>query len=322
MTLAIDRYRVALFAVLLTMGIADLLFAVRAGIRTLDGGIPIAALLVAAVIALPVLIRRRSIFVAPPRIASIREPQPAASPQAMAEAMARIIHDIRGPVVALSHVAELMARQGPTVAIPRNQLAQLIRSEATNIERTIDELMDVLSSHSGRSRIACERLNPRQLIEQSVAEFSLRESHILVVDYGRMPESLHGDAGKITRAITNLLSNAFKYAPAGSTVSMRCFRTTTNVLAIEVSDAGPGVPEEERMLIFEPFVRGAQHRQPDSYVPGSGIGLAVVRMVAHLHGGSVEVSDRPQGGAVFTLTLGNIALCEEPAHQQVAVAAI
>lgn len=321
MVRAVERRKVALLAVLVAVGAGDILFSLKVGIGSMDGGVLLASVLVAFLIVAPLFLRRGDSIARSGETLTtavmVGSSEAHTHPLAMVEAMARIVHDIRGPVIALGHVAELMASHGPTVAMTRQQLAQLIRSEATNIEHTIDELMDLLSTQAGHPRIVCASVDPRALLESALATFRLRESHDLVVEYDSLPRSFHGDPGKITRAVTNLLANAFKYSPAGTVVHVRCFQSAVGTLTIEVGDCGPGVPPDERSRIFDPFVRGSCH---DGNVAGSGIGLAVVRMVAQLHGGFVSVSGRPGGGALFTLTLENIAVCDNPTHRRTAAA--
>jgi two-component system, OmpR family, sensor histidine kinase KdpD len=121
----------------------------------------------------------------------------------------------------------------------------------------------------------------------------------LEIDAPRALPPLCGDVEVLGRALRNLLENAAKYAPPGSTVSVRAFAQGQR-LTVEVADRGPGVPAGERSTIFQPFVRG---RTADGGTPGSGLGLALVAAAAKAHGGRIEVSDRPGGGSVFTLVL-------------------
>jgi two-component system sensor histidine kinase MprB len=105
---------------------------------------------------------------------------------------------------------------------------------------------------------------------------------------------VHGDAQRLQRAVSNVLANAAKWSPAGSTVDVR-----VEDGVVTVRDRGPGIDEADLPLVFERFYRSANARG----LPGSGLGLAIVRHVAEAHGGTVEASNAPDGGAVLTLRL-------------------
>jgi signal transduction histidine kinase len=98
------------------------------------------------------------------------------------------------------------------------------------------------------------------------------------------------------------LLNAIKYSGRGGFVTLYCHREP-GVLALEISDSGPGVPLAERQAIFGSGVRGSAAPS----VPGSGVGLAVVQGIVEAHGGTVSVAEGGSGGAVFTIRLPGIA---------------
>jgi signal transduction histidine kinase len=110
------------------------------------------------------------------------------------------------------------------------------------------------------------------------------------------------DPDQVGQVLTNVLLNAIKYSGRGGVVTLYCHREP-GVLALEISDSGPGVPLAERQAIFGSGVRGSAA----SSVPGSGVGLAVVQGIVEAHGGTVSVADSGSGGAVFTIRLPGIA---------------
>jgi two-component system, OmpR family, sensor histidine kinase MprB len=103
-----------------------------------------------------------------------------------------------------------------------------------------------------------------------------------------------GDAAALERAITNLLDNAAKWSPAGGRVSCKL---VDGVLTVE--DDGPGISEEDRPHVFDRFWRATESRT----MPGSGLGLSIVRQVADRHSGSIEVDSSASGGARLELTI-------------------
>jgi len=110
---------------------------------------------------------------------------------------------------------------------------------------------------------------------------------------------MRGDRESLMLALRNLVANALDWSPPGGRVELRIVADEEGV-HITVDDQGPGVPESERARIFLPFERGPA--RPDGRL-GYGLGLALVRTVAELHHGSVEVTNSPLGGASFRLDL-------------------
>ena len=110
--------------------------------------------------------------------------------------------------------------------------------------------------------------------------------------------SIHADRIKIQRMVANLLDNTLKFVPAGGRVILH-LDTAENEVHLKVIDSGPGIPDSDKVRIFERFVRLDSSRTRR----GNGLGLAMVRAVACAHGGNVTISDTPGGGATFTVTL-------------------
>ena len=115
------------------------------------------------------------------------------------------------------------------------------------------------------------------------------------IDDGLPPVAI--DELLMQQVLTNLLDNAVKFSPPGSTIDLSCRRDGPN-LVLAVADRGPGVPPDETQRIFDKF-----HSVPGQARSGSGIGLAICRGITELHGGSICVENRPGGGAIFRLTL-------------------
>ena len=110
--------------------------------------------------------------------------------------------------------------------------------------------------------------------------------------------AINGDRDLLVLAIHNLLDNAIKFSRPGDTIEMRAFEDGANVV-VEVADTGPGIPENDQDLVWEELYRGEGARG----IPGSGLGLALVRAIVARHDGSIELRSRPGEGTVFTLRL-------------------
>jgi signal transduction histidine kinase len=122
----------------------------------------------------------------------------------------------------------------------------------------------------------------------------------LEVDQPTEPVFVRGNRSVIVAAVRNLIENALNHSPTGGAVRIR----VTSTPSIEVLDSGPGVPPELREKVFERFWRGEKSKE------GAGLGLAIVRRIMHALGGSVSVSDGPDGGAQFSLVFPAFAVID------------
>jgi two-component system OmpR family sensor kinase len=110
--------------------------------------------------------------------------------------------------------------------------------------------------------------------------------------------TIRGDRERLRQVIANLIENAVKYSPSGLPVDVRA-ATVDGAVVVDVSDHGPGIPNEDQSLIFEKFGRA----RTGKLLPGTGLGLFIARSIAEAHGGSLEVRSAPAEGATFTLAL-------------------
>jgi signal transduction histidine kinase len=110
--------------------------------------------------------------------------------------------------------------------------------------------------------------------------------------------AINGDRDLLVLAIHNLLDNAIKFSRPGDTIEMRAFEDGANVV-VEVADTGPGIPDKDQSLVWEELYRGEGARG----IPGSGLGLALVRAIVARHDGTITLRSRPGEGTVFTLRL-------------------
>ncbi|HJK90035.1 MAG TPA: sensor histidine kinase, partial [Polyangiaceae bacterium LLY-WYZ-15_(1-7)] len=170
-----------------------------------------------------------------------------------------------------------------------------VREEVDRLDRMATALLDLAALRAQERALV--RTDLHDLARESLARFeadaSTREVALALEGARDAEATVVPDL--IRRALDNLLSNALKFAPRGSTVRVALERAGEG-WALVVRDEGPGVPTAEREHVFVPFHRGRQDR------PGAGLGLALVRDVAELHGGRVAL-DETERGATFRLTL-------------------
>ena len=119
-----------------------------------------------------------------------------------------------------------------------------------------------------------------------------------------------GDQAGLTRAVVNVLDNAAKWSPAGEDVVVNMRQIASGLMELTVDDAGPGIPEEERELVFERFYRATTARS----MPGSGLGLAIVRQMVTKHGGTIAVERSDRGGALIRIVLPGTPTLDGETH--------
>jgi signal transduction histidine kinase/CHASE2 domain-containing sensor protein len=216
------------------------------------------------------------------------------------DVMALVSHEMRTPLTAIQGLGELLA-QFELDPERRREMSLAIHDEAKRLTHMINEYLDVTRLESGttvlrRTAVRIEALVERTLLmlDPLAAERGIRLTTRL--DSGVFP--VLADADLLSRAIGNLVSNAIKYSPPETQVLISA-RNAARGVSIEVADQGYGIPESSLNRVFEKFYRVPRVQDVD--VAGTGLGLALVREIAELHGGSVVVRSSVAAGSVFTL---------------------
>ena len=211
-----------------------------------------------------------------------------------------VSHELRNPLASVLGIAVTLQRRGQQLDLTdaADLLNRLSRS-ARKMDRLLNDLLDL-------DRLAQPGVNPErelvdlgQLVERVVKEASaeLLEQRPLHLEV--CPLRLEIDPPKVERIVENLLATAARHTPPGTPVWVRVEPREQGALLV-VEDAGPGVPAQLREMIFQPFRQGPR---PNSHAPGLGVGLALVRVFAQLHGGRAWVEERPGRGASFRVHL-------------------
>jgi signal transduction histidine kinase/CHASE2 domain-containing sensor protein len=218
------------------------------------------------------------------------------------DVMALVTHELKTPITAIQGMSEVLA-QFEVDSARQREMHLTINDEAKRLARMIDEYLDLTRLESGARRLRIAPLRIDQLLERSLLLLNPMAERRGISIIRKFPNDLPpllGDADLITRAVTNLIDNAIKFSPADSTVTVSA-HTDVQAMVIEVADEGHGISPEFLPSIFEKFYRVP--RVTDADVPGTGLGLALVREVAELHGGRVSVESKPGAGSVFSLRL-------------------
>ena len=220
-----------------------------------------------------------------------------------------VSHELRTPLAQIMLFGETLALDRIRDAADRRLAAGTIVSEARRLMHMVDNVLRFAQSERGLTTVTPRPEALAPLVRDTVRAFEpLADSVRFRLELDEDVIAM-ADAGAVRQVLINLLDNAVKYGPPEQTVTVGvdvqpgapAFGGGVSAARIRVDDEGTGVPVESRSRVFEPYVRLVRHR--GAARGGSGIGLAVVRELAALHGGSAWVETAPNGGARFVLTL-------------------
>jgi two-component system sensor histidine kinase BaeS len=173
---------------------------------------------------------------------------------------------------------------------------------AGHLRRLTDSLAEIGRLDSPDLRASPEPIALGEFLDDVAARFRVRADDAkigLSVDYPEGLPLVQLDAALMERALSNLLDNALRFTPASGQVRVNVIHLGQSV-RIEVLDTGPGVSLEDQPRVFERFFQGSRHREQRG---SSGLGLAIVRRIAELHGGKAGLTSLPSAGAQFWIEL-------------------
>ncbi len=209
-------------------------------------------------------------------------------------------HDLKGPLTAILGAASTLERLDRSLSEDeRNQILQTLADRTRDMNKLLTDLLDLDRLDQGILEPRRFPVDLAELVRDAVARTeALAERR---VDLEAPRTSLNVDKAWIERILDNLLANAARHTPATARIWIRVGPYETGAL-LQVDDDGPGVPDDLKEAIFEPFRRGSSAESAS----GSGIGLSLVARFAELHGGRAWVEDRPGGGASFRVFLPDV----------------
>lgn len=211
-----------------------------------------------------------------------------------------VSHDLKTPLASIREGADLL-REECSEDPHRQELATIVRDNALRLQQLIEDLLEYAGWQDVEPALYPTQVALDDLVRQTLDAHALGlQAKAVHVALETTPVTITGDARRLRALVDNLISNAIKYAPRASELKVKLEATPENV-EIHVQDQGPGVPAEEREKIFEAFFRGKP--PPDEMPSGTGIGLALAKIYAVAHGGSIDIVDNAEGGAHFRVLL-------------------
>jgi hypothetical protein len=223
--------------------------------------------------------------------------------QRIHEFIAMLSHELRNPLAPIGNAVGLLRRAGGSPEVGR--CADMIGRQVDHLARLVDDLLDVSRVTSGRIHVQAQLLELNTLVKLALdavhGELDDR-SHRLELLLGPEPIFVEGDATRLHQVVTNLLSNAARYTPAGGLVRVSVDAEAPGVATLVVADNGMGMSEPLIQRAFDPFVQGS--RKLDRGNGGLGIGLTLVKKIVELHGGRVVAASPGEGkGTRIAVTL-------------------
>jgi signal transduction histidine kinase len=217
-----------------------------------------------------------------------------------------VSHELRSPLMTLSASVEVMDARRDEMPERAQAALDLLKSDVARFQGLVEDLLEISRFDAGAVRLHLEELLVAEFVRQAVAVSSLPETPIAVSQAAEML-LINGDRRRLARVIANLIDNARVHG--GGEPSITITEVTPNsgpitLVQIAVEDHGPGVPENERDLVFERFARGGGAGRRAA-MDGAGLGLSLVDEHVRMHGGKVWVTDRLDGepGARFVIEL-------------------
>jgi signal transduction histidine kinase len=212
-------------------------------------------------------------------------------------------HDLRSPLsiteMALSFLLD------PEMGLSPDEQQTLITDSARQVHymlELVEDLLDVSQIESGRLDLHPEIITPGDFLEETVRHHAALAASKGTTVQLEIPEpgEISADPRRLRQVMDNLISNAVKYSPAGSIVTIRC-EPLSDVWRFSVTDQGPGIDPNDRARLFQDFARLST--KPTGGERSTGLGLAISRRVVEAHGGQIDVDSEPGHGATFWFTI-------------------
>jgi two-component system sensor histidine kinase KdpD len=214
--------------------------------------------------------------------------------------LASISHDLRTPLTAIAGAGSLIAQPGYALNADRRMtLGRLIEHKARDMTRLLTNVLELVQIEFGGRALRSDWHTVDDLVALALrgSESRLAQRRI-VLDLPSDLPLISVEPTLIVQILSNLLENAAKYTPPGTTITI-CAVAREEGMMISVADDGPGFPPGDPERLFDKFQRG----RSESNIVGVGLGLAICRAAANLHGGSIRALNNPGGGARFEISL-------------------
>jgi two-component system sensor histidine kinase KdpD len=214
--------------------------------------------------------------------------------------LASISHDLRTPLAVITSASSALSDPSSTFdPEARRSLSAQIEGKSKEMAEIISNVLDLMRLESGQVSLRCESVMLEDLVNSALQRLSTRlRDHPVKVNIPADLPTVNVDGSLVLQVFTNLLENVVKYTPADTSVTIAAV-VEEAFLRISIDDTGPGLPAGDLNRLFAKFHRG----RDESNAGGAGLGLSICRAIIAAHGGEIDASQRPGGGARFSFTL-------------------
>ena len=206
-----------------------------------------------------------------------------------------VSHELRSPLTSMRGAVELVANRKGELGERAQLGVELLEKDVKRFERIVLDLLEIARIEAGAASIDMVPLRAEPLVRSVLSHLSIDQA-LLEVDKAVGVRQVEVDARRFERVIANLVENANNHGGGVKAIRLQCAGQS---LSVHIDDAGPGVPFSERERVFERFARGGHGR----HLPGAGLGLALVTEHLRLMGGTVFITESPERGARFSVSL-------------------
>jgi len=215
--------------------------------------------------------------------------------------IAGVVHDLRTPLSVLRMSTDLATTSGAPLPPERLQkLMGTVARQVTRLERMAGDLLESVTIEAGKVTLRTEEVDAREIATEVAALYATASAkHEVELVLPDRAVAMSCDRMRIEQVLSNLLSNAIKYSPGGGKVTLRMEESGADVV-LRVRDQGVGMSEADAAMAFEPFRRSTVLRDE---VPGSGLGLFIVRRLVEAHDGRVSLRSAPGEGSTFEVRI-------------------
>jgi signal transduction histidine kinase len=229
------------------------------------------------------------------------------------EFLAMLSHELRTPLAALTTAAHVLRVAGSD-AEKAAQARGVVERQTQHMARLVEDLLDVSRVTIGKAKLQRETFDFGEVVESLIASWRTSkrfERHRIA--HAIAPVWMHADRTRVEQIVSNLLDNALKFTPPGRRIEVT-LRHIAGEAVLQIADEGEGLTAAAIERIFDLFAQGEQGLDPRKR--GMGIGLALVKRLSEMHGGTVSVSSKgPDQGAVFTVRLPAVVRPSEQAER-------
>ena len=220
-----------------------------------------------------------------------------------------VSHEFRTPLAIIDGTIQRLVRKPDKVTTERiGDIGKKIRGSVARLIGLIESVLDAAHLEEGRIKFQPVSCSVRDMLQDLRATYQeTYPKHCINLDADRLPELVTADERLLRQIFSNLVSNAVKYSPEGSTVHIRGWPVDGRAFCIAVQDNGVGIPEAERSRLFERFFRAST----STGIAGTGIGLHLTQHFVQLHRGRIDIESTEGEGSTFTVQLP-IDACETP----------